>query len=317
MNRLTRGLLERALRSFRRVKERAGLVSGFADMEMHLWMLTDTMRTGAFEQAIASHVRAGDVVADVGAGTGLLSFMAARCGASRVYAIEEREVIDLARRLAGDNHLLDRIIFMKGRSTALTLPEKVDVIVSETIGAFVFSEDITSILPDARARFLRPGGAMIPDRIVIRIAPIESFREGVGFWESPVRGFDFRSAAACFDHTRLASARALTPQDLLAPAQVLYDLDFMASPEAGGFARELTFAVARAGTLHGFAGTWEASTRGQVFLRCEPESFPVNWAPSLFRLPRGVVVSAGDRVALSFRRQDRPGWHWRWDARVA
>ena len=146
--------LEIAQKVLRRARERAGLVSGFSDLEMHLWMLADETRAEAYEQAIRGAVRAGDVVVDVGAGTGLLSLMACRAGASRVYAIEEARIVDLAVTIARENGFADRIVFLRGNSLKIEVPEKADVVVSETIGSFVFSENILAILDDARRRFM-------------------------------------------------------------------------------------------------------------------------------------------------------------------
>ena len=60
----------------------------YAELEVHRTMICDRVRTEGFRRAIDAVVRPGDVVLDVGAGSGILSMFAARAGAARVYAIE-------------------------------------------------------------------------------------------------------------------------------------------------------------------------------------------------------------------------------------
>ena len=68
-------------------------------------MICDRVRTEAFRRAIESVVRPGDVVLDVGAGSGILSLFAARAGAARVYAVERTTVATVAQMLAAANGL--------------------------------------------------------------------------------------------------------------------------------------------------------------------------------------------------------------------
>ena len=50
--------------------------------------LSDKKRVNSFEKAIAETIKKGDLVLDVGSGTGILTFLALKHGASKVYAVE-------------------------------------------------------------------------------------------------------------------------------------------------------------------------------------------------------------------------------------
>ena len=50
-------------------------------------MIADTVRVEAYRRAITT-VAENKIVIDVGAGTGILSIMAVKAGATKVYAIE-------------------------------------------------------------------------------------------------------------------------------------------------------------------------------------------------------------------------------------
>src|SRR5262245_5502595 len=102
------------------------------ELEFHAFCLTDTgSRLDQFARAIAAHIRPGDTVVDLGAGSGILSFLACRAGARRVYAIEAGASLQFARLLATRNGFADRIDFIGGPSTHLVLPERVNAIVGD------------------------------------------------------------------------------------------------------------------------------------------------------------------------------------------
>src|SRR5205823_9701321 len=53
---------------------------------------------------------------------------------ARAISIDEGPVIEIARALAKENALADRIVFINASSYDATIDEKVDVIVTETMG---------------------------------------------------------------------------------------------------------------------------------------------------------------------------------------
>ncbi len=81
----------------------------YASLEQQRWMISDEARTTAFAHAIAESVKPGDVVIDVGAGTGILSLFAARAGARRVIAVERSGMAELARELIAHNGMQEQV----------------------------------------------------------------------------------------------------------------------------------------------------------------------------------------------------------------
>lgn len=103
--------------------------------------LIDVARTEAFGKAIAATVRTGDVVVDMGAGSGVLAMLAARAGAKKVYAIEvDRNNVSTLDAVFRANGLRDRIVTVHGDVRTVQLPEKVDVIIGEMIATALVEE---------------------------------------------------------------------------------------------------------------------------------------------------------------------------------
>src|SRR5579875_885604 len=144
------------------------------DLGWHAAMLLDTVRVHWFAQAIAAAVRPGDVVLDLGSGTGLLAMLAARAGAKRVYAIEQSPVAAIAQELVDANGLAEQITLLPGLSFDLDLPERAGVVVSETLGAWGADEGIAAIMADARERLARPDARLIPDGVTMWLAPLDA-----------------------------------------------------------------------------------------------------------------------------------------------
>ena len=76
-------------------------------------LLNDRTRMQAYRQAIKEMVRPGDVVLDVGTGSGILALFACQAGAGHVYPVDSSPVVRVVKRLAHVNGFEERITFLE------------------------------------------------------------------------------------------------------------------------------------------------------------------------------------------------------------
>jgi len=146
--------------------------TGYNAPQIHVEMLNDRVRTSRFIAAIREVVRPGDVVVEIGAGTGVLSVAAAQAGARHVYAIEASGIGKSARAIFEANGLQERITLLEGWSTRTVLPERADVMISEMIGNEPLAEQVLEITLDAQKRFLKPEARLVPEKMRVFGLPV-------------------------------------------------------------------------------------------------------------------------------------------------
>ena len=109
-------------------------------------MVADRVRVDAYAEALRKTVRKGAVVLEIGTGPGIFAVLACQVGASRVYAIEPNEIIQVAREVAAANGCADKIEFFEEFSDRVTLPLRADVILSDLRGVVpLFQRHIPAI----------------------------------------------------------------------------------------------------------------------------------------------------------------------------
>lgn len=143
-------------------------------LQEHLGYVTDPARLEQYRRAVREVVRAGDRVADLGCGTGILGLLCLQAGAGHVYAIDEDAMIHVARETLARAGFGDRASFLQGRCQQVELPERVDVVLCDHAGYFGFDYGIIGLLRDAKRRFLEPGGALLPSRLHLQVAAVDS-----------------------------------------------------------------------------------------------------------------------------------------------
>ena len=146
--------------------------SGYDSAPIHVAMLNDRERTMKFLAGIREIVHLGDIVLDIGTGTGVLSIAAAQAGAQHVYAIEASGIGKLAKEIVKANGFEKRITLIEGWSTQINLPEPADVLISEMIGNEPLAENVLEITTDAIKRLLKPNARLIPRKIKIFGLPV-------------------------------------------------------------------------------------------------------------------------------------------------
>lgn len=279
-------------------------------LDYHLSMLLDTARMDSFRRAIGASVQPGDVVVDIGCGSGILSFMACEAGAAKVYAIEGGPVIEVARELAADNGFADRIEFLGGWSLDVGIPEPADVLISETIGNAGLDEGIVAWTFDARQRLLRPDAVLIPQRLRLWVGAAEAFDEHalVAEWQATDLPYDYAAA-----HRRAAETLAyadLTPSNLLGQPELAADIDL-----ATALNETITSAghlrVDRDGTLHGLACWFDSLLCAGTTVDNMPPRTDSSWSHGFLPLPEPIAVAAGDQLSWGLS-VSADGEQWTW-----
>lgn len=279
----------------------------------HRSLLLDTVRTRAFRAAIEEVVQPGDTVLDLGTGTGVLALFALRAGARHVWAIDESGIIETARAVAAANGYADRITFVRSESFRVELPARVDVVVSEMIGNLGIEERTLETLVDARTRFLKPGGTLIPRSLEIIAAPVEApeLHERFVSWAGELYGLDL-SPLRRFGANNVQRAK-LEPGCLLAAPITAGRIDFTRA-QALEFAGGGSATVSREGACHGLGVWFCAGLTATRTLTSEPPLETPNWHHGVLPLDPPLAVSAGDRLAMELFAGER-GARWSWRVR--
>ncbi|PBK95719.1 S-adenosyl-L-methionine-dependent methyltransferase [Armillaria gallica] len=167
--------------------------------DIHAIMIQDQVRTSTYAEFILTNpsIFEDAVVLDVGCGTGILSLFAARGGAKRVYAVDASDIAEKAEKIIKVNGMEDIITVIRGKIEDLTIPEKVDIIISEWMGYALLYESMLDSVLSARDRFLRPGGIMAPSQCKMMLGLCDAgeiLKDRVTFWND-VYGFDLSAMA--------------------------------------------------------------------------------------------------------------------------
>jgi protein arginine N-methyltransferase 1 len=280
-------------------------------------MVTDGSRL-AYQRALHSVVEPDSIVADIGAGTGIMSMMACSVGAAHVYAVEPDDVIEIARSMAAANGFADRISFIQGVSSAVELPRPADVIVSDLRSMLpLYERHIPSII-DARERLLAPGGRLIPRADNIWAALVHDAELYVSYEEPWLRNDYGLDMSAGHDvAVNMWRKALLRPEQVLVPPKLWASLDYetIDDPDVGA---SMTWTVEQVGSTHGLAVWFDAELDEENRFSNAPGRPELVYGQAFFPWTRPVSIEPGDVVTVDLRADlvgDDYVWSWAIDHR--
>ena len=278
--------------------------------DFHHSMLVDRVRVESFMRAILATVQPGDVVVDIGTGTGILSAFAAIAGAKHVYAIEREPIIDVAREIVDRNGLADRVSFIEGSSLEIELPRRGDVLVSETIGNAAFDEGITRWYRDALDRLLVPGARVIPRRLALEasLLTVPKDYEQIDRWAHPLMTLDLTPLRRVAVNNLLWAE--ISPAHQVSCVVTVVDCDLTDAPVSMG--GDVSFTATTEGEVHGIGVWFDADLDGRTPISNRPPNAVPSWEQGFLPFAEPITVSPGDDVSASITIDD-DGATWSWN----
>lgn len=282
-------------------------------IDNYAWMLADPLRREAFLNAMRSAITPDTVVLDLGAGAGMLSLIACRFGARRVYAIDPNPAIKLLDEAAIRNGYADRITSYCADSRGVVLPEQVDVIIADIRGWMPFVGGTLNIIKDACARFLKPGGAMLPAKDNIYLCPVtddEYYEKRCNWWQSHGLGVDLSNMSS-FSSGLPVKSRA-GADSLLSSARQWGTV--LTSPGVNVESLDhIEFTTRRSGRLDGFLLWFDLEFATGEVLTNHPAAPPLVYGRALLPLSEPIHVEAGFNISVTlkvYHQRDKEFWAW-------
>ncbi|XP_068523316.1 histone-arginine methyltransferase CARM1-like isoform X4 [Anas acuta] len=267
--------------------------------------------TSVFSQRTdeASAAQYFQVVLDVGSGLGTLSFFAVQAGARKVYAVDASSVTKYAELLVRSNNLSDKITILTGKIEEISLPESVDVVISEPMGYLLFNERMLESYLHSK-KWLKSNGMMFPTFSEIHLAPFSDeqlyteYYSRANFWYQE-----------CFYGINLSSLRSTAVEEyfrqpvvdtfdmrILMAQTVKYTINFKEAVEEDLRRVEIPFVfqMMQSGLIHGLAFWFDVAFVGSlvtVWLSTAPTQPLTHWYQVRCLLQTPLFAKEGETLS--------------------
>ena len=275
-------------------------------------MIADESRMAAYVAAMRRAIKPDSVVLDIGTGPGLFALVACQLGARRVYAVEPDNIIQVARETANSNGM-NQIDFIQDLSTNVTLPERVDVIVSDLRGVLPWFQGHIGSIIDARMRLLAPEGTVIGARDMLWAAPVEvyeTYEKLVAPWNQSKYEIQFLPALNLVTNAWIKTH--VQPDAVLGDPVWWHTLDYSRVQESDVEAT-ISMRASRLGTAHGFAVWFDSELSEGIGFSNAPGNVASIYGNAFFPFTEPINVKPGTRIDVNLRAdfvQEDYVWQW-------
>lgn len=228
----------------------------------------------------------GRLVADVGSGTGILSLFAVQAGAKRVYAIEASKMASQLQAIAAENEMADRISVIHGKVEDIVLAKPVDVIISEWMGYFLLYESMLNSVIQARDRWLKADGVMMPSSATLYLAPLsdEEYEDKISFWQDEVTELYKVSMATMVplvkkQMSKTVMVKTVSAESIQSHAEIIsqFDLKTVTEEDLKVIHKIFSFRCFGRAVLHGFVVWFDVRFPQDIELSTSPYMQETHW----------------------------------------
>ncbi|MGM0843786.1 MAG: methyltransferase domain-containing protein [Bacillota bacterium] len=257
----------------------------FIPLHYHYQMLSDSDRLRSFKLAIERIVKPGHRVVELGSGTGVLSFFAAKQGA-HVQSIEYNPaLVERSRILIKQNGMEDNVEVIEGDASQWVPAEPVDVVVCEMLHSALLREKQVGVIEAFRENHKERFGEipiMIPSATLLGVQPVKQEYLFEGF-QAPVPLFQ--------------SPYTLSPETEDVHNPEVYHIVDYDHAEVETYSCHASFSFQQEGELNAF----RFITKNLLASDPEGEDM-VDWHNQYLILPteKNISVKAGQIVSISF-----------------